>query len=487
MKHDSIWLDGLNFSESPFLDQEIEVDVLIIGGGMTGLSTAYQLIDSKLKVALVEANLIGHGVTSKTTGKLTYLQEDIYSKIKKSRGLDASKSYYLVQREAIFEVQRIIQKHQIECNLSSVSSIAFTNDPKKVSSLKKEAELLRSFGATVEEGNRFPNGKECQYFISVSDTYVFHPLKYLKALKEIIEKSKIQIYERTRIESIDYRKGFYFCKTKQAFVKAKKVVLALHYPYFLFPFVMPGRVTLEKSYVGVLSVDKTYPFSAISVDQPIVSLRYHEDVKKYQFFLYGSHNICQKYNEKENFSPLLDKFSFYDYLWSNIDIITGDSLPYIGLIQDQLFLATGYNTWGMTNGSLAGKILKKQLQGMKTSYDDLFSPKRGVSFKNLLYFPVVFGSNIKAFASGIFFRNKSWYDGRVRFEKREDKDVAIYTDTKGVEHVVLAHCPHVHCNLIFNMEELTWDCPCHGSRFDMDGHCIEGPSNRDIGYKEEEK
>ena len=77
MKHDSIWLDGLNFSESPFLDQEIEVDVLIIGGGMTGLSTAYQLIDSKLKVALVEANLIGHGVTSKTTGKLTYLQEDI--------------------------------------------------------------------------------------------------------------------------------------------------------------------------------------------------------------------------------------------------------------------------------------------------------------------------------------------------------------------------------------------------------------------------
>lgn len=484
MHKNSLW--EIKSKENSSLEKETEVDVLIIGGGITGISTAYHLKDSNLKVALVEANTIGSGVTSKTTGKLTYLQEDLYLKIQNYCGKEVAKKYYESQKEAIKLVEKIITENDITCDFVKSPSYVFTNNTSNIGTLQKEKNLLLSFGASIKENSSLPNNIPCKYSIYVEDTYVFHPLKYLNALKKILQKNKVKIYEHSRILSIDWKNDFYLCKTKDAFIKAKSVVLALHYPYFLFPFLMPLKVTLEKSYIGAFPTNEAVNFNAISIDNPVCSMRYQEEnEKKYQIFLYDSHNICMETNDLEHFQKLKE-FSYpYEYLWSNIDIITGDYLPYIGKIHHHLFLATGYQTWGMTNGSLAGKMISDLVMKKENPYAKIFDPKRKINLGKVVRFPLAMMSNMKSFIGEKLFLKKPWYHEKITFLNRNGKKLAIYTDERGEKHMVYRQCPHLKCNLIFNEEELTWDCPCHGSRFDLDGKCIQGPSNYDICYKEE--
>ena len=485
MKEKSIWREVFPKSSCPKLDKDIDVDVLIIGGGITGISTAYHLKNSKLKVCLVEKNTIGDGVTSRTTGKLTYLQENIYSKLTTYVGKENAKLYLDSQREAIKLVTNIIKKHDISCNLDCVSSYVFTDN--KDNKLEKEKNILLEFGINVKDSKNLPSGEETNSFY-VDDTYVFHALKYIYALKDICLNKDISIYEDTKIISIDKEAEGYICKTHGNKIKAKYVVLALHYPYFLFPFFMPLKAHLEKSYIEALQVEKNYGYSAITVSKPTISIRYHSDNDKhYQIYLTNSHDLSVKHNEKENFKDLMKaRENKPDYLWSNKDIMTMDSLPYIGSLNDSntLLIGTGYNTWGMTNGSLAGKILSDIILKKENIYTRLFNPKRGLNLGKVMNFPVVLGANVYSFTKTKLKKNKSWYFSNVRFEDRNGKKVGIYVDEKGKEHIVYNICPHLKCSLIFNEIEKTWDCPCHGSRFDIDGKCIEGPSNYNITYKE---
>lgn len=468
---DSIWTTNLDNSFTK-LNKDLDLDVLIIGGGITGLSCLYQLLNSNLKIALVEANLIGRGVTAKTTGKITYLQENIYSKIKKYVGEESSKLYFDSQKEAIKIIKEIIEKEKIKCDFIRCDSYVFT-DKNKINNLRDEKKLLESFGANVYEDISLPDGVNNNYNIYVRDTYVFHPLKYLYALKNIISK-KIDIYEKTRILKLERVGDYYICKSNDNTIRAKKVVLATHYPFFIFPFFMIGKVWLERSYVRAYRDNEFFNFSAINIDKPSISIRYHKSGNDiYKIHLTPSYNLCGTCNKnsKENFKD-------YDYLWSNIDIMTGDYLPFIGEISNNLFLATGYNTWGMTNGTIAGKIIGDIILDKNNSYINLFNPKRCLNLGRISnYFKAIF-SNIFAYIYTIILdKNKK----NIKLEKIDGKYVYSYKDGK-CKYRVYAKCPHLGCFLIYNDLDKTWDCPCHGSRFSIDGKCIEGPSNIDISY-----
>ncbi|MCI8460477.1 MAG: FAD-dependent oxidoreductase, partial [Bacilli bacterium] len=191
--------------------------------------------------------------------------------------------------------------------------------------------------------------------------------------------------------------------------------------------------------------------------------------------LHPSRNICIHTNDLENFQKNQSISAELKYRWSNIDIITNDYLPYIGEIKDNLYLATGYNTWGMTNGSLAGEIISDLILNRNNQYSDLFNPKRSLKLTKL---PSIIGSSIKGYKEGItknFQTNKN-----ITYNELDGRKIATYQDEKGIKHSVYLKCPHLKCNLIFNEVEKTWDCPCHGSRFNIDGKCLEGPSNYDI-------
>lgn len=484
MKKESIWLDNINFDKLDKLNKNEDIDVLIIGGGITGLSTAYHLMNSNLKICVVERNKILHGVTSRTTGKLTYLQENIYTKLK-----DKANIYYKSQKEAIDIIKSIIDNNSIECDLEKTKSYIFASYDKDISKVKKEQLFLDKIGIKYNKEKRIPFNIRCKYALSVDDTYVFHPIKYLMKIKDILIDNGISIYENSNVTSIRKEKDKFICDVNNYIIKTKKVVVASHYPFFLLPYLFPLRTYLEKSYISASLIGEAKNFNAITVTKPTESLRFH-NTKDNNYFIYltGSHNLCTKYNDINNYNLLLNKTYKLglkpDFIWSNYDVMTEDNLPYIGYIDDNLLIGTGYNTWGMTNGSLAGKIISDLILNKRNKYICLFDPKRNKKFINKLKYPMYISYSAKSFVTNKIIKNKAWYSNRVKFVRKNNKPLAIYIDDNNKEHIVHNLCPHMKCSLIFNEVEKTWDCPCHGSRFSIDGKCIFGPSNKDIGYKD---
>lgn len=484
MKNQSLWTNNIKSKKLDELKSDIDVDILIIGGGLTGISAAFYLKDSNYKITLIESNRVGYGVSSRTTGKLTYLQGLIYSKLESNFNYNISKLYLDSQKYAIDLVLKNINKYNIDCNLEKNSSYTFTNDDKEISKIKKEEEFLKKADIKYMVCKDIPYNYPCKYAIKVFDTYVFHPVKYILKLKDICLDKGIEIYENTKAIKLDKQNDYYFCTTDKAKIKAKKVIISCHYPFFVIPGLIPLRTHIEKSYVCASKVSSTKDFNAITSNYPIKSFRYHSDKEKYIIFASNSHKLCDKLNRKDEYDSLVNEMEGMinkniKYLWTNQDIMTNDNLPLIGILKNDdpnLLIGTGYNTWGMTNGVLAGKILSDIILNQKNKYINLFNPNRPLSMdkiKNLFlnsYF------NGKAFALTKFKKNYPWYKNIVKFEKRDGVNVGIYIDEKGIEHIVRNLCPHLKCSLIFNMEEKTWDCPCHGSKFDIDGNVIQGPS-----------
>ena len=476
MKNKSIWLDVKNKALKR-VTKDLECDTLIVGGGITGLSTLYQLRKENVDALLVERNRCGEGVTARSTAKITYLQEKIYRNIRRFGSIDKAKTYLESQITAVRELKKIIEKESILCDLKSSSSILFTNEEKNKEMLIEEYNFLKDAGVKVEWEE---NQQDFKYAIKVGDTYMFHPVKYVLSLKNILQD---YIYENSKVERIIRDNSLYNCYVNGKVIKAKRVVIATHYPYFILPLFMPLKNHPETSYVGAKKINSFKNINAINIDTPTISYRYHEsDDKNYLIYLFNSYLTPDIKSIKNNFEDLKKKNDF-DYIWSNKDIITNDYLPLVGRIdedEDGLLVACGYNTWGMTNATLAGMILCDIILKKHNKYIQLFKPDRLLNWNKVVrFFPDAYGSIKAIVKSG----NGNVNNQNVIYTTIGDKNVAVYRDEKGMDHIVLNRCPHMKCGLVFNEVEKTWDCLCHGSRYDIDGKCIEGPSNYDITFE----
>jgi len=471
MKNYSIWKEGSKNKKYPKLSKDIEVDVLIIGGGITGVSSLYYLRNSDLSVVLVEQNRIGHGVTGNSTGKLNYLQDSLYDKIVKNYNEEKTCQYLKSQKEAIELVVKIINDEKIDCDLVKTPAYVYTNKNSEIDRLKSYQKFLENNGIDVFDGEC--DLIESKYLFGVNDTYIFNPLKFVTKL--ISKFSDNNIYEDTSIKSIDVNKDGYICYTDGAVIRTKWIILASHYPYFNLPYLFPIKGYLEKSYLSASKYNGK-DVSLISYDKPIMSMRTY---KEYLVYLSNSHSVGNSIDDKKNFDELVKKVGDLglepEYLWSNMDIMTNDGLPYIGEIKDKLLLGTGYNTWGLANGVLAGKIMTDLVLGKDNKYIDLFNPKRN----NLGMVVGAINDGIVSISGYI----NGWIkdSNKVRYEIIDGKEIGIYEDETGI-YSVYTKCPHMGCRLQFNEIEKTWDCPCHASRFDIDGKCISGPANKDIMF-----
>ena len=472
MKNISIWKESskknINYKE---LNKDIDSDVLIIGGGITGISTLYQLEKSSLNVILVEQDKIGMGVTSNSTGKLSYLQDNIYNKIIKKYDFDRASRYLNSQIDAINMVVDVIKKEKIECDLEVSDSYVYTDNDNEVDDVNELKSFLEKNNIDVfEKKLSLVKSKD---MIGVHNTYLFNPLKFVRGLANSINKGKI--YENTSIIKCERKENSYFCYTNNNnIIKCKYVVIASHYPYFNLPFLFPIKGSLEKSYIGC-GKKKINNVSLISYSNPYISIRNYKD---YIMYLSNSHVISNNVDDKKNFLELEEKVKNMgvdlEYVWSNIDIMTNDSLPYIGKIKNNLYIGTGYNTWGLASSFLSGYIISQLILNFSTKYDDLFDPLRKIK-GNILEVAKDSYYNMMGMINGIFYSNNL-----VKTDKINGKKVFVYRDeNKGYK--VYSKCPHLGCELIFNEIEKTWDCPCHGSRFNLSGKCVSGPANKDIG------
>ena len=443
MKNYSIWQDNVKIKKYPILLSDEKCDVLIIGGGITGVSVLYHIKNTNFKTILVEQNKIGMGTTSRSTGKLSFLQNDLLDKIRTSVGDNKTKLYLDSQIEAIKLVKDIIKKENISCNLEKVNSVLYTNKDSEINELRELNNFLSK--CNIKTNDTTSSLVKSKYMFEVSDTYLFHPMKFVSNLIKNLDN----IYENTSIKKIIKENDYYLCYTDKVKIKAKYVIIASHYPYFNLPFMFPIKASLEKSYLSTSKYlfDKV---SLISYSNPFISIRTYQD---YLIYLSNSHSINKDTCDKKHFNELLKKLDDLklkpDYLWSNIDILTNDGLPYIGKIDNNLLIATGYNTWGLATGVLAGKIISDILLKKENKYIDLFDPKR---------------SNLEQIIGGVSNTYKSisgYVNGMIHSKNKKT-------------------CTHMGCKLIYNEIENTYDCPCHGSRFNKDGEVIIAPANKKL-------
>ena len=473
MKKKSIWddIETTNINNNKKIN-DLNTDILIIGGGIIGITLAYFLKDYNGKVTLVDKSKLFHGVTSKTTAKITYLQESIYGTLSNYFNEYMSYLYYKSQKDAIKTIKDIVKNNNIDCDLEKSPSIIFTLNKKNIKKVKREEELLKSWNNKVEIVDN-PNIK---YGIKVNDTYTFHPLKYLNGLVNII-RDKVILYEdilvNNIIEDID-NDGYIVCTNKNK-ITAKKVVIACHYPFFIYPSFIPIKTYVMREYVNVAKDRNPKNYSAISIDKDLHSIRYYHD-----YLIYGcnSHNITNHLNIKKNMDESRKQFKKFfnlnpEYSWINQDITSHDKLPIIGSIKDNLYIATAYNAWGMTNGTLAAKIISDDILGIDNRFKKLFSPSRK-NYPLYIFSTLGIFNYLKSYIQAMFIKYVPKYIKINKFM------YAIYKDKNKKVHIVKLICPHMKCPLIYNNESNTWDCPCHGSRFDIYGNLLEGPAKKNI-------
>lgn len=478
----SIWNEKIK--NEKILNENKEVETLIIGAGITGLTTAYYLREAK-SLCIVEANKIGHGVTLNTTAKINYFQERNYTKIKNMTSDHIATSYLNSQRDAIVYLKDIIEQEHISCQLEKVKSYVFANKKSEVEPLIKEVEFLKNNNIKVKK-EKLPCNTTSYLSFFVEDTYIFHPLKYLNGITDILKKNGVSIYENTPIVKIEKEGDYYKCYSDKYEIKAKNIVLACHYPFFLYPFFLPLKSYIEKSYVIISKTNIKDNYTCISSSNPTYSCRFYENNnQKYQISLGQSHNTSIKQDDEKHFKEVKKMFHLKEkdiiMRYTNVDIMSADLMPYIGSIRENMFLATGYNTWGMTNSVLAAKMISDTILNKTNLYSSLFHPKR----KNMISYlkiPYHVASQVKSYLGPKLNKNKPWYPDNVYFFNEDGKSLATYIDKNGEKHTIYNKCPHLGCSLIFNKVEKTWDCPCHSSRFTMDGVCIKGPSLKDISY-----
>lgn len=486
MKNKSIWIKGIKDKSLPSLEENITTDILIIGGGIAGLSAAYNLKDSKYKVVLIEKDKCALGATSKNTGKLTFMQDLIYHKIENNYDKRVAALYLKSQKEAISNVLDIIEDNKIDCHLTKTKAYIFSNDDHDEKDFAREIEFYKENKIKYRVSNNLPIEYPAKIVLETEGSYTFNPYEYLLGLKNIL-KDKITIYENTSCISVDKIDNYYLCHTKNnKTIKSKYVVMATHYPIFIVPYLTPFKTEVEKFFIGASSSNKIDNIQMLSHNKPSISMRYYNNDKE-NYFIYGrrEHMTTTNLDVREDYKELNMEYKKFfgkdiEYFFHTHDIMTYDNLPLVGEVSSNLYIMTGFNKWGNTNAVVGGKLISDLILKKENIYKELFNPKRSLSLDKIKNIPLF---NIKV--SSRYILNKinphmNYYDDKVKIKMINGKRCGIYIDENNKEHIVSNICPHMKCNLIFNYVDKTWDCPCHASRFDIDGNVINGPSVYDI-------
>lgn len=489
----SYWIKSSVGGNYGRLDKDIETDILVIGGGITGVALSYLLAKQGLEVVLVDADNLCMGSSGRNTGKVTVQHDDFYWRIEKKYGTNAAKLYYEANNEGLNFIEKSIKENNINCNFEKLPSYVFTEKDSYIDDIKREYETCKKIGIDCNYHNSLALPLDVKAAISFNNQAQFNPKQYIDSLAKCATKLGMKIYENTPIVDLEVNNECE-AKTREGYIiKAKKVTIASHAPWYDGLNLFFAKEVAERSYLLAADLkEDLLKGMFINLEKPSRTFRTYEgEGKKLLIIGGGDHKVGQGGQEEEIYDALksyaskvfnVDEFK---YQWSAQDHMSFDSLPFIGKIssnKDNVYVATGYSKWGMTNGVAAAIIIKDLIAKGSSKYEDIFKPSRKGSF-----FTTDFIKENTNVAINLISGKLNLGSDNMPKEKGEGKTVNIdgkrygaYRNYDEKLYIVDITCTHLGCELKFNGAEKTWDCPCHGSRFDYKGNIVEGPALRPL-------
>lgn len=485
---ESVWLATTPATAYPALEGDLSVDVAVIGGGIAGLMTAYELAARGHKVAILEAGRIAEAVTGNTTAKVTSQHHLVYNFLIKKHGRERARLYGQAQEAGLARIAELVEKHGIDCHFTRARAYTYTQNPDEVEKVKAEAEAAKSLGLPAH----FTDQTELPFTVSgaiyFEDQAHFHPRKFLLALAEEITNAGGQIFEQTRALAVDEQGGGQVIRTAKGEVKAKAVVLATHYP-FIDHSVYAVRMQPNRSYAVLAEVDRPIEHMYISVGDR----RSFRPYSKTAIIIGGEGHEVGKADERGQYQKLelyakeTARAKQIQYRWSAHDHTAVDRVPLIGQYlpgKKGVFVATGFGAWGMTSGAVAGLLLSDLMEEKPNSWAEAFNPNRLRSLKPNQRLLAQGKSAVQGLAveriKNVFKDSELPDPGEGKIITKHGRQLAVHRAEDGTLVVRSAVCTHMGCIVAWNSAEKTWDCPCHGSRFTSDGQVKHGPAVKDL-------
>lgn len=443
---ESIWTAGTEIERRPPLSEDLETGAVVIGAGLTGILTAYYLKQAGIPSLVLEADRIGSGQTKNTTAKITSQHGLIYHRLIQTFGREMAGHYAIANENAIGAYERLIKEKGISCEFAKDTACLYSEVEEDI--LRQEAWAAESLGIKASFGKDGSLPFPVAGITKFEHQARFHPLKFLSAMAE-----EVTVYEQTKALQVKEQ----LVETDKGCVRAEHIVFAAHFPFINVPGYYFAKMYQERSYVVALKGAGRLDGMYLGIDEGGFSFRPQGELL---LFGGGAHRTGQ--NKKGGqYEVLREKAGvFYpgcqeSACWSAQDCMTLDGIPYIGRFSEKRpnwYIATGFGKWGMTSAMVSAHILTALITGQDCPEADIFSPRRRFTARAAKELLCHGAHTVKGLAKHF------WPTG---------------------ESSIVPNCPHMGCRLEWNPDEQSFDCPCHGSRFDREGQLIDGPAQTD--------
>lgn len=490
----SIWETYSSRSGFASLSANITADVVIIGGGITGITTAQLLSKAGLKVAVLEAMEVGAANTGHSTGNLYIAVEEGFDTIQSKYNTDDLKTVINARGEALRQIEQNITEHGIDCDFKKVNWYSYTVNEENELKLRKILSAGQDAGAPISEVGQGELPFPVSYGIKLEGQAQFNPLRYTQQLAKAIEGDNCKVFEFSRVTEIEDTRDDEMVKviTQNGSVLAKYAVHATHTPKGVFLDYHSLLGTYREYGIAAKLASNNYPegtfWGYYGVNERYSIRSYEHQGEKYIVIVGQPHEVGQKENNIENIKNLekflQDNFNVAEITnrWGGQNYKPADGLPYIGRKRkgSNVFIATGFSTDGLIYGVVSAIIIRDIIEGRETEATKLFDATRHNPLKaagNFIKENVI--NAVEVFKDYIWCKDAKLEEvpvGGGKVVEIDGNKIAVYKQTDNEIKACSAVCTHLGCVVHWNMAEKTWDCPCHASRFTTDGDIIEGPA-----------